>query len=225
MSPEEKQRLLPYPLLALVVILLFGNTLYGGFVWDDGLFTSNQVYWSFDFGRIFLSLANGLEYQPIRDLTYLFDIAIWKGSPFGFHLTNLLLFIAIVMLAYKTTESLSLFTRREYDHTPNWFVPVLTTLLFSVHPLKSEVVAWITQRNTLLATLFSFISLIFFLRYQEKKDKKAFAFSLAAFSLALFSKAIVVILPILLLFLMFIEKRSDCQENGCHLLGLLRPFQ
>lgn len=222
MSPEGKYKLVPYALLALVVILLYGNTLYGGFVWDDNLFAANEVYWGFDWRRIFFSLANGLEYQPVRDLTYLFDIAVWKNDPFGFHLTNLLLFIAIVFLVYKTTESLSLFARAQDNRTPRWFVPIFTTLFFTVHPLKSEVVAWVTQRNTLLAAFFLFLSLVCFLRYQEEVDKKAFFFSLSAFSLAIFSKAIVVTLPLLLLFFMLLKERAERRQDV--LWASLTPF-
>ena len=209
MSPDRINKLIPYALLITVVFMLYSNTLWGGFVWDDNLFTSNQVYWSFDFRRIFFSLANGLEYQPVRDLTYLFDIAVWHGSTLGFHLTNLFLFSAIVILAYRLAEKFSLIIRTEDNRVPEWFVPLLTVLIFTVHPLKSEVVAWITQRNTLLATFFFVLSLLCFLRFQEKNDKRAFIFSLGAFSLAILSKAIIVILPLLLLFIMLFNKRSN----------------
>lgn len=213
MCPEEKYKPAAYVVLALIVILLYGNTLAGGFVWDDNLFTANQVYWSFDFSKIFFSLANGLEYQPIRDLSFLFDIAVWGGRPFGFHLTNLLLFVVIVILAYKTAERFSSLTRKPDDNCPNWFVPFFATLLFAVHPLKSEVVAWITQRNTLLATLFFLLSALLFLRYLDRGEKKILAASVGAFILAIFSKAIVVILPLLLLFFMLLKKGEEWRQG------------
>lgn len=213
MSPEGKYKLLPYALLVTAVTALYGNTLTGGFVWDDGLFTANQVYWDFDFKKIFFSLANGLEYLPIRDLSYLFDIAFWKGGPFGFHLTNLLLFIVIAILAYELADRLKLLTRSPDNSAPPWFVPLLTALLFAIHPLKSEVVAWITQRNTLLATLFFLVSVSCFLRYLEKDEKKLLACSLAAFILALFSKAIAVTLPLLLLFFMQLQHRWGWRQG------------
>lgn len=212
MYPEGKDRLAVYAVLGIVVILLYANTLAGGFVWDDNLFTANQVYWSFDFRKIFLSLANGLEYQPVRDLSYLFDISVWGGSPFGFHLTNLLLFAVITLLAYKTAESFSCFTRRAEDKSPSWFVPFFTALIFAVHPLKSEVVAWITQRNTLLATLFFLLSLLLFRRYLERDGLKIYILSFLAFSLALLSKATVVILP-LLLFCMLLKNGGEWRQR------------
>lgn len=213
MSPEGKNTLITYTLLIVAVVMLYGNTLSGGFVWDDGLFTANQVYWSFDLGKIFFSLANGLEYLPIRDLSYLFDIAVWSGTPFGFHLTNLLLFAAIVILVYQLANRLTLYTRPAASFPPQWFVPILTALIFATHPLKSEVVAWITQRNTLLATLFFLVSVSCFLRYLDKNEKKMLAVSLAAFILALLSKAIVVTLPLLLLFFTVLQNRGGWRQG------------
>jgi tetratricopeptide (TPR) repeat protein len=213
MPPEGKYKLAPYLLLSVVTVLLYANALSGGFVWDDNLFTANQVYWGFDLGKIFFSLANGLEYLPVRDLSYLFDIALWKGTPFGFHLTNLLLFVAIVILVYGLANRLTHFTRSADSSAPQWFVPLFTALVFAVHPLKSEVVAWITQRNTLLATLFFLISVSCFLRYREKEENKTLAVSLAVFILAILSKAIVVVLPLLLLFFMLLEKGSAWRQG------------
>lgn len=213
MYPEKRKTIIATALLIVVTVMVYGNTLYGGFVWDDNLFTANQVYWEFDFRKIFFSLANGLEYQPVRDLSFLVDIALWQGSPFGFHLTNLLLFALIVVLVYKLAGRLALFTRQQENAPPRWFVPLLAALIFTIHPLKSEVVAWVTQRNTLLATLFFLFSVSFFLRYLEKCEKKILVLSLGSFVLAIFSKAIVVTLPLLLLFLMLLQNGAAWRQG------------
>lgn len=222
MSPEGKNTVILYTLLIAVAVMLYGNTLAGGFVWDDSLFTANQVYWGFDFGKIFFSLANGLEYLPVRDLSYLFDIAVWRGTPFGFHLTSLLLFAVIVILTYQLAKRLTLFIRSANNSAPQWFVPLSTAIFFAAHPLKSEVVAWITQRNTLLATLFFLVSVSCFLRYLEKEEKKMLAASLAAFILAILSKAIVVTLPLLLLFFMVLKNSAAWRQGK--LWSTLAPF-
>lgn len=193
----------PYLLIAAMVLLTYGATLSGGFVWDDSLFTANRVYWQFDLRTIFLSLANGLEYLPVRDVTYLADIALWGDRPFGFHLTNLLVFLVIVMLVYRFSLRLCSWLRgTDGEAGKDRFVALGAALLFALHPLRSEVVAWVTQRNTLLATLFCLISLLLFCRHQDgERGRGGLAASLGAFVLAIFSKAIVVILPLLLLLL------------------------
>lgn len=214
---------IPYALLALVTFALYANTLAGGFVWDDNLFTANQVYWRFDLRTILLSLANGLEYQPVRDLTFLADIALWGDRPFGFHLTNLLLFMATVLLVYRVAAALSARFVRAEEGWPAGLVPLLTALLFAVHPLRCEVVAWVTQRNTLLATFFFLLALLWFLRYQEKKAAKFLLLASGAFLLALLAKATVVVLPLLLLLLMMPAGGSDRWPSGRGWLPLL-PF-
>lgn len=213
---------LPYFILLVSVFVTYANTLANGFVWDDNLFTANQAYWKYDLHTIFLSLSNGLEYLPVRDITYLSDIALWGDRPFGFHLTNLLLFTASVMLVYRTAFRLQALCRDTDGRSmAGVFVPLLTALLFALHPLRSEVVAWVTQRNTLLATLFFTLSLLLFLRYlDEQGGKTMLACSIGAFVLAIFSKATVVILPLLLFFLLVL--RNERQKR--YSWWLLTPY-
>jgi len=193
----------PQLILVVAVFLTYANTLWGGFVWDDNLFTANQVYWQYDLKAIFFSLANGLEYQPVRDLSFLFDIALWGDRPFGFHLTNLIIFCAVVLLVHRVAARLHAWCRADALRPEEGaFVPLAAALLFAIHPLRSEVVAWVTQRNTLLATLFCLLALLLFCRHlDEGGDRRLLAGAIAAFVLAIFSKAIVVILPLLLLLL------------------------
>jgi len=216
--PAGKNRrpagLIPCAFLVAVTAALYANTLGGRFVWDDNLFAANQVYWRYDLRTIFFSLANGLEYQPVRDLSFLFDIALWGDRPFGFHLTNLLLFTANVLLVYGIAAVFYARFIKPDSEIKSGFVPLLTALLFAVHPLKSEVVAWVTQRNTLLATLFFLAALLCFLRYQEQGGRKYFILAGGAFFLAIFSKATVIILPLLLLLLMLIGKEAKWRRPG-----------
>jgi len=206
MTGFTASRRLQAAVLALVCAIFFGNALFGGFVWDDNLFYANQVYWKFDLRTILFGLANGLEYQPARDLTYLWDVLVWRGSPWGFHLTNLLLFIAVTLLVQRLAAALY---SRFIKSGQASLVPFITALLFAAHPLRSEVVAWVTQRNTLLATLFFLVAAIFFLRWQAEKRGLLLTFSCICFSLALLSKATVVVLPLLLVLLLLFRKERE----------------
>ncbi|NJD90854.1 MAG: hypothetical protein FIA91_04960 [Geobacter sp.] len=206
-------------LLGLVCVIVFGNALAGGFVWDDNLFSANQVYWKFDLRTILFGLANGLEYQPVRDLTFLFDILVWRGSPWGFHLTNLLLFIVVTLLVQRLATAL--YSRFINDSRAS-LVPFATALLFASHPLRSEVVAWITQRNTLLATLFFLLATLLFLRWQDGQKGQLLALSCGCFILAFLSKATVVVLPLLLALLLLVRKDGESRTRA-EWLALL-PF-
>lgn len=206
MTGFAASRRLQAAVLALVCAIFFGNALFGGFVWDDNLFSANQVYWKFDLRTILFGLANGLEYQPVRDLTFLGDILVWRGSPWGFHLTNLLLFIAVTLLVQRLAAALY---SRFIKSGQASLAPFITALLFAVHPLRSEVVAWITQRNTLLATLFLLLATILFLRWQAENRIGLLVFSSLCFFLALLAKATVVVLPLLLALLLLVRKEGE----------------
>ena len=98
-------------------------------------------------------MALGAEYLPIRDLSYLLDVKLYgldhSHSAMGFRLTNLILYLAVVVAVY----AFLLAALRQ----PN--LAFLATAFFAVHPLHSESVAWIASRKDLLAGLFFFLAL------------------------------------------------------------------
>ena len=153
------------------VVAVFGASTRFDFVWDDHIhLIGHDVYASFDLGRIFFSLANQVEYLPIRDVSYALDYALWGENPFGFHLTNLTLYFLNAVFVYLMTRRLTplLFsTRRAISERKTGEVALLTALLFAVHPLHSEPVSFISCRNVLLSGLFSFMSCHFFLKHLE----------------------------------------------------------
>ena len=72
----------------------FSKSLLFEFVWDDNiLLVGQESYQSADIKDLILTPINGIEYLPIRDLTYILDYLIWGWNPIGFHLTNLILYI------------------------------------------------------------------------------------------------------------------------------------
>ena len=90
--------------LFLLVVLVFSNSLFFGFVWDDNvLLVGQESYQSVNFTQLLFSPVNGVEYLPLRDLTYIIDYKIWGWNPFGFHLTNLILYILNIWAVYRFT--------------------------------------------------------------------------------------------------------------------------
>lgn len=194
--------------LVLTSMSVFGNSLRNGFVWDDNVYlVNNPAYREFDLTRIFTTLANGVEYLPVRDLSYAIDFAIGGGSQTVFHATSVLIYSLTVLcvfgyarLAYQlihpdVTEKLE---------KSSLAVGFFTALLFAVHPIHCEVVNFISCRNALLATFFFFVSAIFFLRFlasgQESPARLiAYATSITFFLLSIFSKANSIILPLVML--------------------------
>lgn len=202
----------------IAVATVFGNSLRNGFVWDDTTFiVGNRVYQEFDLQRIFFSLANGVEYFPLRDISLSLDYAVWGENSFGFHLTNLVLYffnaVIVYFLSFDIEYLLSQRNQRNFaqEKLKVSFVPLFATFLFIVHPIHCEVVNFITQRNALLSGMFFFMSCYLFLKFMNGDKKRIFFYSgsLICYLLALLSKATVIILPLILfLFTIFGPKQK-----------------
>lgn len=179
----------------LLTVVGFGASLANGFVWDDHyIVVPAQAYRSFDLAAIFLEKANALEYLPVRDLTLALDSALWNTEPFGFHLTNLLLYLLSVALVYRVVRRLAVICEAANPRV----VAFWTTLIFALHPLHVEAVNFITARNNIVAMLFLLLSLDLFIAGVQGQTLRL-VFSLLAFILAVLSKASAVFFPIFLL--------------------------
>jgi tetratricopeptide (TPR) repeat protein len=208
------------------VVAVFGVSTHFDFVWDDHIhLIGHDLYASFDLERIFFSLANQVEYLPIRDVSYAVDYALWGEDPFGFHLTNLTLYFLNAVFVYLMTLRLTprLFSAgRAMSERKVGEVALLTTLLFVVHPVHSEPVSFISCRNVLLSGLFSFMSCHFFLKHLGRTNgegRGSYAVSLLCCVLAILSKATAVVLPGMLLLFAALDGRPWRK-----LLAPLAPF-
>jgi tetratricopeptide (TPR) repeat protein len=188
----------------LVALGVYANTLAGAFVWDDQAYVvGNAAYQQFDLRRIFLTLANGVQYLPVRDLTFALDHFLWGGNPRGFHLTNLAWYLATLVAVYLMVRELECLLGAEDAGGAGWnlSIPGWTTLLFAVHPLHAEVVAWVSCRGYLVAGFFFFASLLLFLRFltDDRWTAAVYGASLGSFLLSVFAMPHGLILPLFLL--------------------------
>jgi tetratricopeptide (TPR) repeat protein len=181
-------------LVLIITFVAFSPCLKNRFVnWDDDLYvTKNTVIQSFSFHsvkQIFTSFFVS-NYQPLTMLSYLFEYRFFKLAPFGYHLTSLILHLLNCLLVFWLI----------YILTQRISISSITTLLFGLHPLHVESVAWISERKDLLYTLFFLAAIICYCYYlRTRKIGKYYYFALALFTLSLLSKAMAVILPFILL--------------------------
>lgn len=192
---------LHFVVIAIAVLALFGGSLSYDFVWDDNVLTvGNEVYENFDLGGMFFSLGNRLEYLPVRDISYALDYLIWGWSPIGFHLSNIVFYLLNALFLYVMTLEITALLFPDKDERCLKGVAFVTTMLFVVHPIHSEVVNFVSCRNVLLAAMFFFLSCFFYLRFMKvESGGKYYAAALLCFVLSLFSKATSIILPVVLL--------------------------
>ena len=218
---------LPYLLLVIAVLAVFGNSLLNGFVWDDFAFiVGNKVYTEFNLHHILVPLYNGIEYFPLRDLSFALDYLIWGETAVGFHLTSLMLYCLNVVVVYYLAAEVSCLLRGDgesNDPQSPAVAPFLAALFFAVHPIHSEVVDAVFNRGALMSGLFFFLSCFLFLRFLRHGAGVwwNYAGALLCFILALLSKAYGIILPlILLLFLAF----AAGQKRGKSLFSTMSFF-
>ncbi len=124
-------------------------------------------------------------YRPLISLLYALDYSIGGGSPWPFHLTNLIGHVLASLLAWQLARK---------------FFPPLATLaglLFALHPIHTETVTWISGRTDLFAALFLFAAWLLALQPSSPFRIKPLL-SLLAFFLALLAKEVAVVFPALL---------------------------
>jgi tetratricopeptide (TPR) repeat protein len=203
-------------ILTILVAGVFGTTIGHEFVWDDSLFVpGGEVYKNFDLRAMFFSLrANGLEYLPVRDVSYALDCALWGENPAGFHFSNLVYYGLNVLAVYLLSSRLAtscLDADPSGEGSEPGEVGFLCAALFAVHPIHCEVVNFITCRNALLSGLFFFLACHAWLQYltgAEKRRALYYAAALGCFVLSLFAKATGIILPLVLLLITVMSRPS-----------------
>ncbi len=113
--PDFRKLLGYWPLIiALFILIVYGNTLNHGFVWDDTdiIVENPQLASLYNIPSLFLSEdriegATGY-YRPLTYVSFAIDRAIWGVNPVGFNMTNLLLHILAALLFYLIIPFLKL---------------------------------------------------------------------------------------------------------------------
>jgi tetratricopeptide (TPR) repeat protein len=185
-----------------VTVLSYFPVFHAGFTnWDDDYFiTNNPLIQSFSLQNIqawFTKPFMGL-YQPLVLLSLAIDFSLAGLNPFVFHTTNLLLHIINTWLVYSFVKKLF-----DKDH-----IAIISMLLFGIHSIHVESVAWATERKDLLFSLFYLISLNLYLFYIKKRNPVNYLLLISFFLLSLFSKAMAVTLPLVLLLIDFHNGRK-----------------
>ena len=206
-SPE-KARQNDDPLAVLFLILLaalpYLNSLANAFVYDDRQqVLENPYIHSFRYlGRIFGSTVWTFEgaqgatnyYRPLMTFAYLVAYKSFGLIPFGFHLMNLALHIAVVLLVFAVAERL--FRDR--------LLSLVAAGLFALHPIHTESVAWIAGITDLELSVFFLLTFLLYLRLSESESRTAPSWLsyipiLIAYLFCLLSKEQALVLPALLI--------------------------
>lgn len=174
-------------LLAVVIAFAYGNSLFNGFTMDDDLYIlRNPQVTGHSLRLILQPHASSNVFRPVTFATFALNWLVSGDKPFGYHLLNLVLHFAVVVLLLALLREL-LEGMESRDS-----VCFAAALLFAVHPIHTEAVSSIVGRSELLAAGFLLAAWILHLR-----DRSVLA--LLSFALALLSKESAVGLLLLVL--------------------------
>lgn len=208
--------LIGHPLLWIIIwtVVIYIHVFNGDFLnWDDRFFIENKYVENLNWHNVKLLLnpANPVEtgnmYHPILFLSLSFDFYLWHLNPFGFHLSNFIMFLINIFFIYLVT--LKLFNEK--------FIASMTALLFAIHPVHVEPVGWISARTFLLAGMFSFMSFYFFMdSFKGTYRYVRYSFSVILYICALLSQPVVMLYPALLVFYLYYFPSNTDIKKGFH---------
>ncbi len=176
-------------LLFLLSLILFANTMDADrlFSWDDNRYLEeNKLVQNFEVGKIFGESYFG-GYMPITLFSFALEHKIWGLKASGYHVVNVILHACNGMLIFLLL--LHFVGKRS--------AAVIGSVLFIVHPVQVETVAWISERKNLLSMLFFLLAFLSHIRYRRENSTKLQGASLLFYLFAVLSKPIVVGAPIL----------------------------
>jgi tetratricopeptide (TPR) repeat protein len=167
--------------------------------WDDDVYvTSNSIIKAPDWQAIF-TRPSAYNYHPLTMLTLAFNYAISGIDPFSYHLVNWLLHILNTSLVFLFIYKIS---GRQI------FVAAFTSLIFGIHPMHVESVAWVSERKDVLYTCFFLPALLQYWNFLESAKRSKLLYCFTFFILSLLSKPAAIILPFVLLLLDYWHGRS-----------------
>lgn len=186
MTDAQKWSLYRLGFLVLLILAVYATTLKHDFVWDDSaIIVNNPLMEKLDNVPQFFLSEDAIEestgyYRPVTYVSFALERAAWGLNPIGYHTTNLVLHVLVVLLFHAVIVAAF---RKER-------LAFVASLIFALHPVAGETVNFLAGgRNTLLSACFGLLSLLFYIR---KKPLPA----LISFTVAIFSKEFALLFPV-----------------------------
>lgn len=172
--------------LTLLVAASFFPAFSAGLVFDDVIFTESIIDAGIGLREIWFApreIKREAHYWPLVYTGFWLENKLWGAAPLGYHVTNLLLYAANVLLVWRLLL--------RCGAPCAW----AAAALWAVHPLHVESVVWVIERKDVQSGLFYLASAILYLRFDESGRRDWYGLSLLLFACGLLSKSVVVTLP------------------------------
>jgi protein O-mannosyl-transferase len=216
--------------LALIVIFIFVlttmtfvNAVNADFVnWDDDAYvTENPLVQSLSPASIveMFTTSHFYSWVPLTLLSHAVDVALWGMSPKGHHLTNVLLHscnaVMLFLACFVLMKTLKHHGANGFsgEHPSILVGSVIAALLFALHPLRVESVAWVSGRKDLLCAFFLLPSFFSYLLWRQKSRRWVLNVSIVLFACALLAKPSALAFPVVLLLVDILLLKHEDETN------------
>lgn len=190
-------------LLSYLTIFAFYPALSAGFIdLDDPVMVVENPYitsLSLNNIKAVFSQSYYKLYHPLVTLSYAVEYYFFKLDPYFYHLDNILIHLFNTLIVFFIFKKLS----------KSFLVSYIVALLFAIHPVHVESVAWITARKDNLYSLFYLLSIFFYIhKNYDNFGKKFLALSIVCFIFSCFSKPMAVTLPLILILIDYYQDKK-----------------
>lgn len=183
-TSRPRQDCIAWILIFVSCVLVYFPALHGTWLWDDDGHVCKQSLRSLHgLFRIWTDLGATQQYYPILHSAFWAEWFLWGEAVLGYHLTNVLLHSTAVCLVIVLMRRLAL--------PGAW----LAGLIFALHPVCVESVAWISEQKNTLSTVFALSATLLYLRFDESRTKRDYALASLFFLFALLTKSVTAMVP------------------------------
>ena len=210
---------MPGALIFCATVLAYLPALSGDFIWNDSDYvTAPALRPLAGLARIWTEPGATQQYYPLLHSFFWVQHRLWGDHPLGYHLVTLLLHAGSAVLFALVLRRLFASDRAGPDAGIAW----LAALLFALHPVHVESVAWITEQKNTLSLVFYLIAAAVYLRFDETRRPRTYVAALALFVLSLGCKTVTATLPAALLVIFWWKRgRLDWRRDVLPLLPWL----
>jgi tetratricopeptide (TPR) repeat protein len=191
------------------VLIAYWPALNGGFLWDDDRHITTPVLESWHgLWRIWFEVGATQQYYPLLHSAFWLEHRLWGDAVVGYHLTNLAF--------HALTAWLVVILMRRLALPGAW----LAGLLFALHPVCVESVAWISEQKNTLSAVFYVSAALVYLSFDQTRRRSSYWLATLLFAMALLTKTVTATLPAgLLIVIWWRSGRLSLRRDIAPLLG------
>lgn len=201
----------PVMIIALLTIILYGNTLFNKYSMDDDfvVYKNETVKKGVKaipeiFTTYYATGKANYDYRPIVKTTFAIEQQLWGDNPLLSHLINILLYFLICFLLFQLL--------RKYLTNYDPLFVLFAVIVFVVHPIHTEVVASLKNRDELLSFLFSLLALKYFMKYFGDKKWIEIVYAILFFIIAILSKSSAFVFALIIPVTAYIFKKIELKK-------------